>query len=186
MLNALPETPFEAPLIEMIGQQKITVIGCGNRWAGDDAAGIAVVETLGKVAPEELSLRLMDDLGPGFLWEVGNEGIVILVDAVKSGAIIGTIHFSPLRSASVVSRGQRLSTHSLGLDREIELASSYCECLKVFLLGLEIGDHRLGTGLSSIVSTAVDKVVANFAHFCACARSQSDPSQLVFGARGEI
>ena len=156
---------------------EIVVIGCGNPYAGDDAAGIAVVEALQKSAPTELCLRLMHDLGAAFLCDAHERAsIVIIVDAVKSGAPIGTLHFCRFPSNSVVARSsQRVSTHSLGLEKEIALASTCGECPKVFLLGIEIGDHCNGESLSSPVTVAVEKAVVNFADFCASARWQPNP-----------
>jgi len=163
--------------VEMQKQQTITVIGCGNPYAADDAAGIAVVEGLRKAAPEGLCLRLMDDLGPGFLCDFASQGsIVILVDAVRSAAEIGTVHFLRLPPETVVSRSvQRISTHSLGLETEIQLASRFGKCTEVFLLGIEIGDHSSGENLSPAVSAAIEKAVSDFNYFCRCARLQCHP-----------
>lgn len=151
------------------------VTGCGNRYAGDDAAGIIVVEALRKAAPEGLCLRLMDDLGPGFLCEAGKQpSIVIIVDAIRSGAAIGTVRFLRLPSESVVPRNVRgISTHSLGLETEIELALCCGNCPEIFLVGIEISQQCTGQYLSPAVSTATEKVVAGFNDFCGRARAQS-------------
>jgi len=168
-------------------RQTITVIGCGNPYAGDDAAGVKVVEALRRAAPEDLCLRLVDDLGPGFLCDVEYQGsIVILVDAVRSAAAIGTVHFVRLPSASVIPRNvERISTHALGLDREIELASSYGKRTDAFLLGIEIGDHCIGESLSPAVSAAVERVVADFNYFCGYARSQTSSHAPLYSGKSD-
>ncbi len=174
VLDALSETREEL----MTGLQNdatIMVIGCGNRYAGDDAAGIIVVEALSKAAPEGLCLRMMHDLGPGFLCEAGKQAsIVMIVDAIRSGAAIGTVCFLKLPSESVVPRNVGgISTHSLGLETEIDLASRCGNCPKMFLVGIEISHQCTGQYLSPAVSAAIEKVVTGFTDFCGRARSQS-------------
>lgn len=157
-----------------MANEEIVVIGCGDCCAGDDAVGIVVVEALRQNAPKGLSLRLMGDLGPGFLCELGHgASTVILVDAVKSGAKLGTVHFLQLPSVPFIAGNPHaVSTHSLGLELEIELALVYGGCPKMFLLGIEIGDRCVGKKLSPIVSVAVDKAIDKLVDFCAWAHSQ--------------
>ncbi len=155
--------------------QEIVVIGCGNAFAGDDAVGIALVEALRKTAPKKLSLRFMQDLGPGFLCQIDDAAsMVIIVDAVKSGAPVGTVHFLRLPSKCLLARNAHdISTHSLGLEQEIELALCYGGCPRLFLLGIEIGDHCIGEDLSPEVNATIERVVADFDRICGWARSDS-------------
>ncbi|MGZ4787369.1 MAG: hydrogenase maturation protease [Terriglobales bacterium] len=154
----------------------IAVVGCGNRLAGDDAAGFAVLDRLRGLSLPDIVLHERDDLGPGFLCELGGEaGIVILIDAVCSGAAPGTVHFLRLPSESISSRHiEGVSTHALGLNDEIELARMSEHCPDVFLLGIEIGNDCTREGLSPAVAQAVHEVMVQFADYRDRARESAD------------
>jgi hydrogenase maturation protease len=149
-------------------QRKILVVGCGNRFCGDDAAGLEVVHRLGSLALSNLSLREMEDFVPGFLYELAREAsVIVIVDAVRSGAVPGTIHFVRWPDESLSAEQlQGVSTHSLGLRAELELALIYRAPVDLYLLGIEIGDARRGIGLSDAVESAVQYAAAHFREYC--------------------
>lgn len=149
-------------------QPRIVAIGCGNRTAGDDAAGLAIVDGLRSAKPANASVFEMADVGPGCLLEFGErDEIVVLIDAVKTGAPPGTIHCLSLPSQWIEPRNLgRMSTHALGLEHEIALAATYAKCPAPFLLGIEVGNHCRGTEMSASVGAAVHKVITRFGQYC--------------------
>ena len=128
------------------------MIGLGNAARGDDAAGLIAARRLHGVEHEGEPLGLLD------VWD-GVESVVV-IDAVRSGAVPGTIHrfdaAEPLPAALTGST----STHALGLAETVELARALGrlpERLTVY--GIEGERFEAGTDLTPAVSAAVDAVV---------------------------
>ncbi len=67
------------------------VIGIGNRFAGDDGVGPAVVDRARALCPRTVAIEL--DGEPARLVEAWDGvGLVVLVDAICSGEPAGTVH----------------------------------------------------------------------------------------------
>ena len=139
------------------------ILGCGNRQRGDDAAGILAVERL-----RALGIAAEVCAGePSALMEawsgVDRADDVIVIDAVVTGAPVGTVH---------VWDGQRLpafatatgSTHGFGVAQAIELArvlDRLPACLRVY--GIEGKRFEIGSEVSPEVEQAVEEVVQRIA-----------------------
>jgi hydrogenase maturation protease len=142
------------PLPRSDGGAGLIVIGIGNAFRGDDAAGLVVARTLGDdprvIVHEGEPIDLLDR------WEGAGE--VIVVDAARSGAAPGTIHRLDGLVAPVASGG---STHAFGLGETLALARALGRApARVSLIGIE--GERFGTGdeLSRAVTMAVAEVAA--------------------------
>ena len=96
------------------------VIGIGNEWRSDDAAGLVVARRLAALAP---ALRVAEREGePVDLIDTwADQDEVILVDAVESGARPGTIHRIDAVGSSLADGPPRASTHALSVAEAIEL-----------------------------------------------------------------
>ena len=88
----------------------LRVIGCGNTDRADDGAGILVARRL-----RELGLDALEHAGDGFalleLWHGSDD--VVLVDAMSSGALPGTVSVwdaSVPASSSSIARGVPFSS----------------------------------------------------------------------------
>ena len=137
------------------------ILGCGNRDRGDDAAGILAAErlyTLGIAAAvcSADPTALMD------AWSGADD--VIVIDAVVTGAPVGTIHvWDAARPPSfAMSAG---STHGLGLAQAVELArvmNSLPARLRVY--GIEGKRFDMGASASPEVEGAVEGVVQQIAN----------------------
>jgi hydrogenase maturation protease len=94
------------------------IIGCGNRERSDDGAGILVAERL-----RELGIKAETRIGEALdLMEAWNGADdVILVDAVLTGAPVGTVQAWDGREP-LASVRTNASTHGLGVAEAIELA----------------------------------------------------------------
>jgi hydrogenase maturation protease len=132
------------------------IIGCGNRERSDDGAGILVAEKLRKLGIEA-------DTRPGEAADLIEawKGVddVILVDAVMTGALVGTVQEWDGRQA-LVSDKTTSSTHGLGVAEAIELARVLNRLpLRLQVYGIVGRRFELGTEISPEVQRAVEEVV---------------------------
>lgn len=136
------------------------VIGAGNLYRRDDAAGLAVAQKLKEVQPPRLVIKEADGEGTALIeaWEGFDR--VILVDAVASGAAPGTLHCFDALAQIIPPEILHCSTHTLGVAQAIELARAL-ERLPSRLLfyGIEGKDFSQGVGISTEVADAVTSVV---------------------------
>mgnify|MGYP001819219557 CR=1 FL=1 len=143
------------------------VIGVGNRWRRDDAAGLEVVDALPGHIDDSVQLvesdgeptRLLDafELGPR----------VVMVDAVVTGAEPGTVHrFTDEELPDQMGIGQ--SSHLVQLVETIELGKLLGRLPNgLVLVGIEATDFDNGEGMTAPVAagvaTAVEVVLAELA-----------------------
>jgi hydrogenase maturation protease len=138
---------------------RVRVIGCGNRDAGDDAAGLlAVAEARAKLAGTP-GVEVVE-AGPGLhvLDLIEGVGTVVVVDAVrtKGGARSpGTIVRVQAGEPFPPALSSALSSHEFGLAETIGLAAELGRVANVAFLGVEVGDVRAGAPLSEPVAAAV-------------------------------
>jgi len=142
------------PLPRSDGGAGLIVIGVGNGFRGDDAAGLAVARALGDdprvIVHEGEPIDLLDR------WEGAGE--VIVVDAARSGAAPGTIHRLDGLAAPVAAGG---STHAFGLGQTLALARALGRApARLAVIGIEGERFDAGDELSPAVTTAVAQVVA--------------------------
>jgi hydrogenase maturation protease len=138
------------------------VIGVGNAYRGDDAAGLVVARQL-----RDRGVEAVEQEGePVALVELFcGHSAVVLVDAVHSGAPPGTVHRvdASERSLPQELRGST-STHALGLGDAIELARAL-ERLpeRVLVYGVEGARFDAGAELSGAVQASVARLVEELA-----------------------
>ena len=137
------------------------MLGIGNPWRGDDAAGLEVARRL-----RAEGLRALEREGePSSLldaWE--GETDVFVVDAVSSGAEPGTIHRLDARAGPLPAELFAMSTHHLSVAEAVELARALGrlpERLEVY--GIEGAGFEAGSGLAPPVERAVEAVAAELA-----------------------
>jgi hydrogenase maturation protease len=138
------------------------VIGIGNRWRGDDGAGLEAAGRLGGVELEGEPIRIVDALG--------DADEVVIVDAVSSDAAPGAVHVFDAGSEPLpVELFGSPSTHALGLAEAIEIARSLGRLpTRLRVYGIEGAQFGHGRGLSPEVEAAVDRVLREVK---ACTRS---------------
>ncbi len=144
---------------------KITIIGLGNPFMGDDAVGVLVARQLLSYTSAHVSI--LDDglTGLNLLHEMENTDLLILIDAVCSQSETGTIfRFTVPQDLETIGRlawsSSASSTHSFGLGEALTLAHT----LKVLpqhtiLYGIELGHIQNGQALSPKVSQTMKKLV---------------------------
>lgn len=137
------------------------LIGVGNRYRSDDAAGLEVARRLREMHPP--GIRIVEGEGePASLlqaWELVAEALV--VDCVSSGAEPGTLHrFEPTREPLPVEMF-RPSTHALGVADAVELARALEKLPgRLAVYGIEGENFETGEGLTPAVAATVERLVA--------------------------
>ena len=130
------------------------VLGVGNPWRGDDAAGLAVADAAGGQRHEGDGTGLIDR------WAAAEH--VVIVDASDSGAPAGSVRRFDARTAPLPVRALRsTSTHAFGVGDAVELARSLGrlpERLEVY--AIEGEDFRVGEALSPAVERAARELGA--------------------------
>lgn len=142
-------------------QPVIHVAGIGSPH-GDDQVGWLVVESLaGLRLPGVVCARRADPLE--LLDDVGRCDLLLVVDAVQSGRVPGSLVLLAWPDASVeLSRGR--STHGFGLGEVLTLAGSLGRRLpRVVLAGVEAGAAGPCQGLSQAVAAALPGIVEELA-----------------------
>jgi hydrogenase maturation protease len=137
------------------------VIGIGNAYRSDDAAGLAVAARVRARAPDEVSVleaeqeptRLLD------AWSGAHRAVVI--DAVSSGAEPGTLHRFDASGGQLPEGLFRSSTHAFGVGEAVELARALGRLPeRIVVYGVEGSDFTAGAPLSADVAAAVELVAA--------------------------
>lgn len=128
---------------------QLLIIGIGNPFRSDDAAGIALARRFReRILP---GVRIIEETGEGaaLLDAWRDAPAVILVDAVHSGAPPGTLHRLDLRAQEFPRQFFRFSTHALGVAEAVELARMLHRLPRCLIFhGIEGKEFASGEGLS--------------------------------------
>ncbi|HTT45347.1 MAG TPA: hydrogenase maturation protease [Thermoplasmata archaeon] len=132
------------------------VIGVGNADRGDDGSGLEVARELkhrlaGKARVEECTsegIALLE------LWRDADR--VLVVDAVVSGAVPGTVHRFEAGDGFSPGVHPATSTHGLSLSEAVALGRGLgCLPRELVVYGIEVGGLDVGAGLSPPVARGV-------------------------------
>jgi hydrogenase maturation protease len=137
----------------------VLVIGAGNRFRGDDAAGPIAADDIRSRAPR--GVRVIEHSGEGAslmeTWRPGD--IVFLIDAADSGGEPGFIHEFEACDRAVPSEFLRYSTHAFSVAEAIELARVLGRLpARLHIFAIEGRDFGAGRTISPEVVDAVEIV----------------------------
>lgn len=139
---------------------RIAILGVGNLFRCDDAAGMLAARGLkSKALAADSDHLLICEAGPapeswtGKLREFAPD-IVLFIDAADMGAEAGTVQWIPEDSID----GMSASTHSLPLSMLAHYLTLELGC-KVALLGIQPASNAVGETVSEEVLQAVNEVV---------------------------
>ena len=136
------------------------VIGVGNVWRGDDAAGLEVVRRLRRLAPPPEVTVIEQEGEPASLldaWQGADR--VLVVDGVSSGSPPGKIHRFEAGEGPLPAQFFRSSTHLLGLAEAVELARELDRLPgSLAVYGIEAKCFDPGEELSPAVRSAVERL----------------------------
>ena len=135
---------------------RVVVIGVGNPYRRDDAAGLVVAQRLRKEAPAHVTVIELEGEPTALLDAWKDAHTVVLIDAVFSGAEAGTIHRLDAQAAAIPQQLFRYSTHAVSVAEAIELARALGRLPpKLVVYGIEGKDFSAGVGLSPEVEGRV-------------------------------
>lgn len=104
----------------------VAVVGIGSP-AGDDRAGWLVAQALatrrGVRVPAGVEVRMLDRPGPALLEAIAGVDVAVLVDAMRSGAVRGTVRRFDLAGALTL-RSAPVSSHGFGLAETLALGAA--------------------------------------------------------------
>ena len=140
----------------------VQVIGVGSPF-GDDWLGWELAERLRASESlaawgERVTIVLHDRPGKALLQAWRGGGLVILLDAVRSGAAPGTVH--RFDTAQLASRPRSLSTRGFGVVEAVQLAATLDalpEALEFY--GIEIDPANTAMHMSESVNAVLPQLV---------------------------
>ena len=139
---------------------RVVVIGVGNPYRRDDAAGLVIARRLRQKAPAHVTV-IEHEGEPTALLEAWKDAhAVFLIDAVFSGAEPGTVHRLDAQASAIPQELFRYSTHAVSVAEAIELARVLGQLPpKLVVYGIGGKDFSAGLGLSPEVEGRVDELV---------------------------
>jgi len=140
----------------------VRVIGVGSPH-GDDWLGWELAERLRTSEAlagwhERIAISLHDRPGAALLQAWQGTGLVILLDAVRSGAEPGRVH--RFDAAQLAAQPRQLSTHGFGVAEAVQLAAAL-DALpdRLQFFGVEIDPANTEMRLSDAVDAALPALV---------------------------
>jgi hydrogenase maturation protease len=139
---------------------RVVVIGAGNRYQRDDAAGLAVAERLRELAPDGVSVLEAEGEGTALIELWRGADAAIIVDAVRAASSPGTLHRLEAHAGPVSAGLFPASSHAVSIADAVELARALGELPpRLVLIGIEAGSVEAGVGLTAPVERAVGRAV---------------------------
>ena len=137
------------------------VIGVGNRWRGDDAAGLHAARRVRELAPEAADVVELEGEPVSVLDSLDGAGAAIVIDAVVAGAVPGTVHRIDATAGALPSRLAGPSTHLLGLADAIELGRALGRLPgRLVVYGIEGERFEAGWRPTPAVTSAIEATAA--------------------------
>lgn len=143
----------------------LALIGIGNRFRHDDAAGLEVARRLRLARPSGVEVSEQGGEPASLLeaWFGVDEALV--VDAVSSGADPGTLHRFEYPGEPLPAGMFTASTHALGLAEAVELARELDRLpRRLVVYGIEGRSFEQGEGLTPAVRDTVARLVTELCH----------------------
>ncbi len=141
------------------------VIGVGNRWRGDDGAGLAVARRVRELGPAGVEVRELEGDASALVDAWSGAGHAVVVDAAESGASPGTVRRFDACSGPLPVRSLRSSTHAFGVADAVELARALGRLPgRLDVYAIEGASFTAGGSLSPEVERAVDDLAAALTH----------------------
>jgi len=155
-------------LTQLLTQQKhspghlprIAVLGVGNPFRSDDAAGVMVARALSdRARAADIDCILVIEAGHAPENKTAelrafSPDLVLIIDAAEMGEMPGTVQWIPEESID----GMSASTHSLPLSMLAHYLRLELHCTVTFL-GIQPACTEVGESISGYVRQALDEIV---------------------------
>lgn len=140
--------------------QAIRIIGLGNEFRGDDAVGLLAARLIRERVGSHAHVIETETAGVELLDLMKGAPAVLLIDAVRSGQVPGTIYRFDASAGPIAPDLFPRSTHAIGVGEALELARTLGVLPnKVIIYGVEAGNTDIGHSLSPEVGHALHEVV---------------------------
>lgn len=138
----------------------IIIVGIGNPYRGDDAAGWAVIDGLKETVGSAIKLEKQQGDIAILIDIFAHHKSVYLVDACQSGGLVGAwqridVHQQPIREDN-----SQTSTHGFSLSQAISLAENLDQLPnKLILYAINGAHYSISDALSPPVARSIDSVI---------------------------
>lgn len=138
----------------------IIIVGIGNPYRGDDAAGWAVIDGLKERAGSAVKLvKQRGDIAE-LIDIFAHHKSVYLVDACRTGDLVGTWQRIDVHKQSIMEDNPQTSTHGFSLYQAISLAKNLDQLPnKLILYAINSIHYNIADGLSPPVARSVNSVI---------------------------
>lgn len=126
-----------------------TLIGVGNAFRSDDGLGLLVAREMASMGLR--GIQIVEANGDGVSLMMTWQGMdrVLIVDAMKLGFPLGTIHRIDASNNEIPASFFTYSSHAFGVGQAIEMARQLHQLPRsVIVYGMEGGHFGFGTDLS--------------------------------------
>lgn len=150
-----PQPALTAPVLHTL------ILGIGNAWRRDDAAGLLVARALRACKLPGVTVSEASVVDPSLLDAWQKVARLIVVDAATSGAAPGTVHCFDFSRESLPGSLSFCSSHAFDLAALLNLAQTLNRLPpQVWVFGVEGHDFSHGQAVSATVQHGVNKCVA--------------------------
>jgi hydrogenase maturation protease len=138
----------------------IKIIGVGNPFRGDDAAGRVAARTLRALALPGVTVLEATGEGGALMDAWADAETVFLIDAVQAQGEPGTVYRFDAGEERLPTHFFHYSTHTFSVAEAVELARTLGQLPpRLFVYGIEGAAYEAGDALSAPVEQAVARVV---------------------------
>lgn len=138
----------------------LIIVGIGNLYRGDDAAGLAVIDQLKEKVGNTIKLAKQRGDIAELIDIFTHHKSVYLVDACQMRAPLGSWQRVDLRKESLMSEDPQTSTHGFGVSQAVLLAKNLNQLPEKLILYAICGNaYQIGDSLSPAVANSVDTIV---------------------------
>lgn len=143
----------------MSENKKILVIGIGNEYRSDDAAGLVIARQLRERTLEGTVIIEQGGDGGSLIEKWQDADAVILIDAVASGNKPGTIFRFDARAERIPAKFFNYSTHAFSIAETIELAKAMQQLPpQLVVYGIEGENFAPGMKISKNIEPVIEEV----------------------------
>jgi hydrogenase maturation protease len=137
------------------------IIGVGNEFRCDDAAGIIAAKKLKDLLSDDIAVFESDGDGAKIMDVWNGHSNVILIDAVSFGTSPGTVHIINANEKEFPKETAIHSSHMFSVAEAIETSRVLNKLPEsIIIYGIEGKSYELGKNVSDEVKQSVDKVVS--------------------------
>lgn len=139
--------------------KQILVIGVGNEFRGDDAAGVIIAREIEKQKLPGVKIKLESGEGAALIEAWKNFDRTVIVDASRSNSKAGKVFRFDAKTQKMPESFFYYSTHAFSVAEAIELARVLDRLPpELIVYAVEGKNFETGVGISPEVELAIEKV----------------------------